>query len=358
MLPSRTPRAPIAAALTLLLAAGADLAAQTTVTIPCAADNTLYEDVAGSVSNGKGSGIFVGVNGIGMKLRTVLRFDVAAALPANASIVSARLTVQSTQSQYTPSLAVTGHRLLQDWGEGNSIAPAGGGFGGSSSPGDATWIHTFYPGSFWTNAGGDFAPASFTISMPRLGVAQSSATPDAVADVQFWLDNPAQNFGWLLKTNEAVVGAARRLASRESATGTKPTLTVQYVVPGQTGVWGTGCPTVFGTHTFQYVGGMIGGNTIQLLHTNAPPNSVGINYFALELFQPGGLLQPSCNLYLPATQSWIPGLVFLTDGAGTGSSFWPVPAIYPDLYFVTQSAVLDNSALGLALSNAGVGKIL
>ena len=333
--------------------------AQTTVVLPCVADNTLYEDPTGSLSNAKGIGVFVGLTGLDVATRAVLRFDVAATIPAGATIVSARLTLEAMQSNYFGTLDVTGHRVLASWGEGSSFASAGGGGGGPSTTGDATWIHRFYPSTFWTSPGGDFAPASFVIATPPFGLVSSPSGPATVADVQFWLDNPAQDFGWLLQSNEALLSpTARRFASREATIGQKPSLTVSYLLPGDIGVWGTGCPTAFGTLTTAWGGPMIGGTSVPLLHTNAPPASIGINYFALDLYQPGGLIQPSCNLYLPITQSWIPGEIFLTDGAGVGSPInWPVPSIYPGLYFVTQSAVLDSSPFGLALSNAGVAVI-
>ena len=50
------------------------------------ADTTLYEDAAGAISNGAGESLFVGVNAFGQKRRAIARFDVAAALPANARI--------------------------------------------------------------------------------------------------------------------------------------------------------------------------------------------------------------------------------------------------------------------------------
>jgi len=350
----------LGAGLALFCTLATGLVAQTTVAIVAKADNTLYNDGVGAASNGAGPGFFVGINGTGWSTRGVMQFDVAAVIPSGAAIVSAQLTIESQQSNYFPNLVVTGHRVLQAWGQGTSVGLAGGGFGAPATPGDATWLHTFFPGSLWTTPGGDFVAApSLSITTPRLGVASSGHGPESVADVQSWLDNPAQNFGWLLKSNEALPGpTARRFASREATTGTKPTLTVTYVVDGQVGTWGTGCPTANGTFSFAYGGPMTGGTTIALNHFNGPPTTVGINYFALNLYQPGGLIQPSCNLYLPVTESWIPGEIFLLDASGNGSATWPVPSIYPGLYFVTQSAALDNSPFGLSLTNAGVGKIL
>lgn len=345
--------------LLLLATLCAGLGAQTTVVVPCAADNTLYYHAQGELSNGGGQGLFVGINGLGLTLRTVLRFDVAAAVPAGASIVAAKLTVRSQKSQYLSPLEVTAHRVLQAWGEGASVAPSGGGYGGQAQANDATWLHTFYPTMFWTTPGGDFAALPSTaFAIPSVGTASSPDGPGTVADVQAWLDQPGQNFGWLLKTDETVFGpTAHRLASRTASSG-RPTLTVTYLLAGETGTWGSGCPTANGTFTFAYVGGMTGGGTIQFAHTDGPPSTIGVNYFALDLHQPGGLLAPSCSLYLPITQNWIPGEIFVLDAAGAATFAWPVPSIYPGLYFVTQSAALDGSPFGLALSNAGVGKIL
>lgn len=333
------------------------LTAQTVVNIPCAADNMIYENAA-STSNGKGATFLVGLTPVGVAMRALLRFDVAAAVPAGATIVGARLVIHSEVSNGPGTLDITGHRLLQAWGEGNSVSPMGGGIGAPATTGDATWTFAFFNTTSWTTAGGDFAAPSFVIPSPPFGTTSSPDGPGTVADVQSWLDNPAQNFGWLLKSDETLLGpTARRYTSRDSGATTKPFLRVEYLLPGDVGTWGTGCPTTFGTFDFAWVGPMVGGTTVQRLHTDAPPNSVGASYFSLDLFQPGALLLPACNLYLPITVL-IPSDLFLTDAAGVGSPTpWNVPTIYPGLYFTAQSIVLDGSPLGLALSNAGVAVI-
>ena len=73
------------------------------------------------------------------------------------------------------------------------------GKGDDSEPNDATWIHTFYPGSFWTTPGGDFdATASGSTSVDGEGSYSWGSTAQMVADVQGWLDTPANNHGWIL----------------------------------------------------------------------------------------------------------------------------------------------------------------
>ena len=343
----------------MLVALTAALAAlATTVVVQCAADNTLYSNAQGVLSNGAGSGLFVGLNGLGLTLRTAMRFNVAAAVPAGASIVSARLTVRSNKSNYVPLLEVTAHRVLQAWGEGTSVAPSGGGYGAQAQPNDATWLHTFYPNTFWTTPGGDFvAQPSTTLWLPAVGTVSSPHGPGMVADAQLWLDQPSQNFGWLLKADDAAATVnAHRLSSR-TATSNRPTLTITYLLPGQTSTWGTGCPTANGTFTFGYVGTMTGGSTIQCTYQNGPPSTFAANFFSLGLDHPGTVLQPNCSVYLPSTLELIPGQVLPLDAAGAASFTWPVPLI-PGGYFVTQSAALDSSPVGLALTNAGVAKIL
>lgn len=342
--------------LALLLATAVPAAAQTTVWIPCSKDNTLYDSPTGALSNGAGPGIFVGLNGLAQPRRALLRFDVAAHVPAGASIVSASLSVHVAQTNPPAPLPVTGHRVLQAWGEGASVAGGGGGGGAPAAANDATWLHAMSPSVLWTNPGGDFVAApSFTMVTPGLGLATAPPAAGATADVQLWLDTPLQNHGWLLTSDETLPGStARRLDSRESTTGIRPFLAVTYVVTGQSGLWGRGCPVGSNTFDLVLVGAPIGGSTVHHVHRAGPANSVGIFYFGLDL-EPGGiLLQPECRLYLSPVSSWVAGNLFVLDILGNGTSSWTHTTSFPGLYFVTQSAALDNSPLGLALTNAAV----
>ncbi|HEX5050894.1 MAG TPA: DNRLRE domain-containing protein [Planctomycetota bacterium] len=333
------------------------LACQTTVVVPCAADNTLYESLTGNLSNGAGAGVFAGVNGSNQKRRGLMRFDVAAAVPAGAKIVSATLEINIVMTAAALPIDVMVHRVLQSWGEGTSVATGGGGGGGAATTGDATWLHRFWPSTLWTTPGGDFAPApSFTMSTAPMSLATGPAGPGSVVDAQFWLDNPAQNFGWLLKTSEALAFTARRIDSKESM-GIPPNLTITYLMPGQLGTWGTGCPVGAGTFTFNYSGAPIGGTTIQLVQSAGPALGIGANFFSLGLDPVGATLLPSCKVYLPLAQEIIAGSVFFLDGAGGASSPFLVPAGFPGYLVVSQSVVLDNNPLGFLLSNAGLADL-
>ncbi len=60
------------------------------------------------------------------------------------------------------------------------------------------------------------------------------STPALVADVQWWVNHPAANFGWMLNTASEDVGkTARGFASRESGFG--PTLTLDFVAVPEPG---------------------------------------------------------------------------------------------------------------------------
>lgn len=335
--------------------------AQTTVAVPCALDNTLYESATGAFSNALGESLFVGVTAQGSKRRALVKFDVAAFVPAGARVVAAEIDLQVTQSGALQPTNVAGHRLLATWGEGTSYALAGGGGQGApSTAGDATWAHRFWPATSWSAVGGDFAATpSFVMSMPTFGAVTSPPSVSCVADVQSWLDQPAQNFGWLLKaeTETAQASRARRLDSRQSP-GLPPVLRVAYVLPGQSGAWGAGCATSNGAFTFTFAGSMVGGSTIALLHTNGPPANIAINIFALDIDAVGIPFLPGCALHLPLSQEWIIGFAVVLDGVGSGGVPWTLPASSPGLFFISQSVAIDPaSPLGLVLSNVGLAVI-
>ncbi len=200
-------------------------------------DNTLYEDGAGSLSNGAGPLLFAGRTGPSggdRALRAVLEFDVAGNVPAGATVTSATLgmNLAGAPPTFTPA-TVTLHRALAEWGEGSSFATTGS--GAPATPGDATWIHTFHATSFWIAAGGDYLAApSASQNVLALGP-YSWSSAQLAADVQLFLDQPDENHGWLVIGDESG-GSARRFDSRESATpALRPQLTVVFDEPSATG---------------------------------------------------------------------------------------------------------------------------
>jgi hypothetical protein len=111
---------------------------------------------------------------------------------------------------------------------------AGGseGSGGDAEPGDATWLHTFYPGTFWTNPGGDFDPTPVSgIQVGGSGFYTWSTNASMVLLVNDWVATPNQNFGVLVLGDESTNGTAKRFDSRENVTvANRPTLVVTYTL--------------------------------------------------------------------------------------------------------------------------------
>ena len=191
-------------------------------------DNTLYEDAAGSISNGAGLYLFVGNNNRGMTRRALITFDVAGAISAGSTITGVSLTLNVSRTQAGAEL-VELHRLLADWGEGSSQGTGNEGGGGQAAPGDATWVHRFSADQTWQTPGGDFSlPASASISVGPGGLHIWSSA-QMVADVQGWLDDPSSNFGWILLGAEAGTQTAKRFDSKDNpSTATRPVLTVDF----------------------------------------------------------------------------------------------------------------------------------
>jgi hypothetical protein len=206
--------------------------AQSDTTMTAVKDNTLYESVSGSLSNGAGMHFFAGKNNQNSIRRGILAFDVASRLPTGSTIDSVKLTLNMSKT-VSSGTTVSLHRVEADWGEGSSVGTGGGGGeggGGTSSTDDATWIHTFFNTANWTNAGGDFsATVSASQTVAGIGTYTWGSTPQMVADVQDWLDNPTNDFGWILIGNESQSQTSKRFDSKENPTdANRPKLTVYY----------------------------------------------------------------------------------------------------------------------------------
>jgi hypothetical protein len=205
-----------------------------TVVLAPAADNTLYDANLPNISNGAGQHLFVGVTSGGSVRRAVLRFDVAAALPAGATLVAAELELTLSKVPTTLAKPIQLQRLTQAFGEGASDAANEEGGGAFAAPGDATWTHTFFPSSFWTNPGGDYSPlVSSTTDVFGLATYAFPSTPQLVADVQSFLDAPAGNFGWIVRGPESESKSAMRFDSRENPLPqNRPRLSLTFLPPG------------------------------------------------------------------------------------------------------------------------------
>lgn len=192
-------------------------------------DNTLYQTAAGSVSNGKGTGLFVGNTNGSVRRRAVLKFNLSD-IPPGATVNSVSLTMSMSKTNSLNKTSRTRlHKLLKDWGEGTSLATGDGGQGAPAATGDATWLHTFFNTQVWQSAGGDFSPtASAQVDVVSEGTYTWQSTSQLVGDVQAWVNTPSSNFGWILIGDETTPATAKRFDSREAGATFAPKLTVDY----------------------------------------------------------------------------------------------------------------------------------
>jgi hypothetical protein len=203
--------------------------------IQASKDNTLYENETGTISNGSGAYFFVGrtaAQGGTAIRRGLIAFDIAGQIPEGATITSVTLTMRMSRS-VAGNQSVELYRLLADWGEGSSNATGQEGTGASAATDDATWLHTFYNNSFWSTAGGDFtASSSASQTVGGIGFYTWGSSTQMVNDVQNWLDNPQENFGWILLGDESSGTTAKRFDSRDNGTqANRPVLNVTFTTP-------------------------------------------------------------------------------------------------------------------------------
>jgi len=221
-----------ACACVLAMPAGATDAFAEFALLRPAKDATLVEDPSGALANGSGDSVFAGrINAVARSIRrALLAFDVAAVVPAGSTVtgVTLRLNLASTSAGPVP---VRLQRVLAEWGEGASVS--GGGGGAPATPGDATWLHRFFPDRFWMQPGGDFdAGLRADTQVDQPGPYFWGSTPAMVADVQSWLDQPESAFGWILLGDESRPQTVKRFDSREAPDeANRPLLEVDYVPP-------------------------------------------------------------------------------------------------------------------------------
>ena len=212
----------------MAIGAACGLAGGDSVTLEAEKDNTLYFSLSGNLSNGSGDYVFSGRTLQNQARRAVLQFDVSS-IPAGSTIDSVTLTLFMSKT-IVSARTVSMHRLTSAWGEGASDATGEEGAGTTPQSGDATWIHTSFPGQFWTNAGGDFiGTPSASTSVVFEGFYNWTGA-GLVADVQGFVDGDFVNSGWLMLNEAGSTGAsAKRFNSREHPDiDTRPVLTVMF----------------------------------------------------------------------------------------------------------------------------------
>lgn len=193
------------------------------------ADTTLIETDPGA--NLGGASFFnAGTTGSGNRNRALMLFSLTDAIPVGATISSVSLTLDIVRepSDHRAPAVFSLRRMQSSWNEGDKtpIEEGSPGLGAPATAGDATWLYRSVGGDAWSAPGGqagvDFSAAPSSTSFV-LGIGDPvtfNSGPDLVADVQFWLENPGANFGWMLMTEtEEVRKSARSFASREDGGG-------------------------------------------------------------------------------------------------------------------------------------------
>ena len=239
------PRRPASLVFALLsissLLSGAAGAA--TVQLVASRDTTLYEDAEGALGNGAGAYLFTGntsqTDPTLDTRRALVRFDLAAAVPAGSVVTAATLTLYLSRAPSSASHPIAIHRVLADWGEGTSNDAQNEGNGAPAQHGDATWIHTFFDHEEWSTPGGDHvAAASATTAVGPPAQPYSWTSPQLRADVQAWVEAPGANFGWLVRGDESALRTSKRFNSREdtsSGGSRRPLLSVTFTPPAGAG---------------------------------------------------------------------------------------------------------------------------
>jgi hypothetical protein len=229
-----------------VLAPGVSSLLGESISLPASRDATLFETEPNNSAGG--ADFFIsGTTQNRTQNRALLQFDIASAVPAGSQITSVGLQLEVTRvpgDGFEASLFGF-HRILQSWGEGDTIVTDNmGGLGAPAAPGDATWLDRFFgAGVPWSVPGGapgiDYV-AEFSGSVFLFGtdVYQVESTPNLVADVQSWLADPASNYGWMLiSTDEDLPFTARRFASSEDPNGGGPLLFIEYEPIPEPGTW-------------------------------------------------------------------------------------------------------------------------
>ncbi len=193
-------------------------------------DTSLFSEtgVGGEeLSNGTGP-LFAGLNTGSQVRRALLAFDLSS-VPASSRFASAVLRLNVTQASgaagTNPRFSIL-NRMLANWGEAATFSATGG---VAAQPGDPTWLQSAFSSSspvYWTNEGGSYAPETSASTAIRLTGPHTWEGPQMVQDIHQWMNAPATNHGWLLRSDEGLVGQNKQFASRESAPGDRPTLTL------------------------------------------------------------------------------------------------------------------------------------
>lgn len=199
------------------------------------ADSTIFSNLQGdtrydAISDG-GPSVWVSTTLGDVVRRGLLRFDLSG-IPQGSRITSAELKL--TQLRAKAGHVISVHKVLASWQAAASTAGSYG-QGVEALPGDVTWSHRSYPTQPWAQRGGDHvaqASTSVDVSATSAFTFTWPSTPQFVADVQSWVDQPAANHGLILIGDEVNIQSAKRFAGAEFPdAGSVPMLVVEWTPP-------------------------------------------------------------------------------------------------------------------------------
>jgi hypothetical protein len=169
------------------------------------------------------------------------RFGDLSVIPAGAVIENAQIelinSVPTYVSDFGSGMPVQMHRLLVSWmGEQEKVGRDASVTWDWRTSNDLTNISVL-----WTVPGalGDgtdrMAPVSTTVTLTGVAGAKNVATgAGLVADVQYMIDNPNSNFGWVFQIDpayNAIADSTQKPYAEEAANGLRPRLIVTYHMP-------------------------------------------------------------------------------------------------------------------------------
>jgi hypothetical protein len=153
--------------------------------------------------------------------RGLLKFDLSS-VPTNAVVTSAALILKVVQRPVTQTnLWFDLRKVFRAWSESA-----------------ATWTNRLSPPAPWS-ASGAAAPVDYCPSVTQsnlilgndVGTYTFSSNLGMIADVQAWVRDPGENFGWILICElQGLSQSTRHFGSREDPVNT-PALVVQFTLP-------------------------------------------------------------------------------------------------------------------------------
>lgn len=146
----------------------------------------------------------------GAQYRSLLRFDVNAALPPNSTVLSSLLSVYTEATYDASPVSLTPHRVTAGWTE------------------QATW-NTRDGTSPWTSPGGDFS-GSASGKAVSFSAGSWSTFRDLQGVTQDWIYGTYPDYGLLLKSATLISGKAQFTAA-DGSSATWPVLEIYYLEP-------------------------------------------------------------------------------------------------------------------------------